>query len=119
MVQASCCAGPSLKCEGRHPKGKAASGEGRVKKHVAEIKIDGHRLVVKSDEDEVYIRTVENYLNNKIEEVKENTKAASTLDLALLAALNITGEVIKTREMLDKVGKRTEELEELIDRSLQ
>ncbi|MBI5885959.1 MAG: cell division protein ZapA [Deltaproteobacteria bacterium] len=90
-----------------------------MKKHVAELKIDGHRLVVKSEEDEVYIRAVENYLNNKIEEVKENTKAASTLDLALLAALNITGEVLKTKETLDKIGKRTEELEELIDRNIQ
>lgn len=90
-----------------------------MKKHVAELKIDGHSITVKSDEDERYIRAVESYLNNKIEEVKENSKAASTLDLALLAALNITGEVIKTKEMLDRVERRTEELEELIDRSLQ
>ena len=63
-------------------------------KQAAELKIYGHRLIVKSEEGEEHIRAVENYLNNKIEEVKENTKAVSTLDLALLAALNITGEVI-------------------------
>lgn len=90
-----------------------------MKKHVAELKIDGHRLIVKSDEDEGYIRAVEDYLNQKIEEVKGNTKAASTLDLALLAALNITGEVIKAKEMLDRVGRRTEELTELLDKNLQ
>ncbi len=87
-------------------------------KKVAELKINGHRLVVKSEEGEEYIRTVEDYLNNKIEEAKENTKAVSTLDLALLAALNITGEVIKTREILDKLGRKSEELTELIDRRL-
>jgi cell division protein ZapA len=87
-------------------------------KSVAELKINGHRLVVKSEEGEEYIRTVEDYLNNKIEEAKENTKAVSTLDLALLAALNITGEVIKTREILDKLGRKSEELTELIDRRL-
>ncbi len=87
-------------------------------KKVTEIKINGHRLVVRSEESEEHIRIVEDYLNNKIEEAKENTKAVSTLDLALLAALNITGEVIKTREILDKLGRKSEELTELIDRRL-
>lgn len=87
-------------------------------KQAAELKIYGHRLVVKSEEGEEHIRAVENYLNNKIEEVKENTKAVSTLDLALLAALNITGEVIKTKEMLERLGKRSEELALLIDGGL-
>jgi len=85
---------------------------------VAELMINGHKLVVKSDEEEEYIRAVEDYLNNKIEEVKENTKAVSTLDLALLAALNITGEAIKTREMLERLGERSEELAQQIDRTL-
>lgn len=87
-------------------------------KKVAELKIFGHKLLVKSDEGEDYIRAVENYLNTKIEEVKENTKAVSSLDVALLAALNITGEVIKTREMLERVGRKSEELAELIDSRL-
>jgi cell division protein ZapA len=88
-------------------------------KKVAELNIQGHRLVVKSHEGEAYMRAVEDYLNNKIEEVKEKTKAVSTLDLALLAALNITGEVIKTKETLERLGKRSEELAELIDRRLE
>ncbi|MDO8427105.1 MAG: cell division protein ZapA [Deltaproteobacteria bacterium] len=88
-------------------------------KKVAELKIYGHRLVVKSEEGEEYIRAVENYLNNKIEEVKETTKAVSTLDLALLAALNITGEVIKTKETLERLGRKSEELTEMIDRRLE
>lgn len=87
-------------------------------KRVVELKINGHRLAVKSDEGEGHIRAVEEYLNNKIEEVKETTKAVSTLDLALLAALNITGEVIKTKETLEKLGRKSDELAELIDRRL-
>ncbi|MBE7416109.1 MAG: cell division protein ZapA [Deltaproteobacteria bacterium] len=87
-------------------------------KKVAELKIFGHKLLVKSEEGEEYIRAVEDYLNTKIEEVKENTKAVSTLDLALLAALNITGEVIKTKEMLERLGRKSEELAQKIDRRL-
>lgn len=87
-------------------------------KNIAELRINGHRLVVKSEEGDEYIRTVERYLNKKIEEVKENTKAVSTLDLALLAALNITGEIIKTKETLERLDRRTEELAKRIDSRL-
>jgi len=87
-------------------------------KKVAELRIFGHKLLVKSDEGEEYIRAVEDYLNTKIEEVKESTKAVSTLDLALLAALNITGEVIKTKEILERLGRKSEELAHEIDRRL-
>ncbi len=87
-------------------------------KRVAELKIQGHKLSIKSDEGEEYIRAVENYLNNKIEEVKQNTKAVSSLDLALLAALNITGEVIKTKETLERLGRKSDELADDINRRL-
>ncbi len=87
-------------------------------KIVRELMINGHRLVVKSEEDEDYIRTVEEYLNKKIEEVKKSSRAVSTLDLALLAALNITGEVIKSKEILERLEKKSEELTELIGRRL-
>lgn len=94
-------------------------GHEAVHKKVAELKIGGHKLVVKSEEGEEHIRKVEEYLNNKIEEVKEGSKAVSSLDIALLAALNITGEVIKARETLETLGRRSEELTELIDRRLE
>jgi len=87
-------------------------------KKVAELKIFGHKLLVRSDENEEYIRAIEDYLNTKIEEVRENTKAVSSLDLALLAALNITGEVIKNKEILEKLGRKSEELSLKIDRRL-
>ena len=91
--------------------------EAHVKK-VAELKIFGHKLLVRSDENEEYIRAIEDYLNTKIEEVRENTKAVSSLDLALLAALNITGEVIKNKEILKELGRKSEELSLKIDRRL-
>ncbi len=87
-------------------------------KKVAELKIFGHKLLIRSDENEEYIRAIEEYLNTKIEEVRENTKAVSSLDLALLAALNITGEVIKTKEILEELGRKSEELSLKIDRRL-
>ncbi len=86
---------------------------------VVELEILGQRIAVKSDEDEEYIKAVESYLNNKVTEVKSNTKAVSSLDLALLTALNVTGELIKTKETLESQEKRFEELTQLIDRRLE
>lgn len=87
-----------------------------MKDNIVEIRILGQKLVVKSDEQEDYIKEVEDYLNGKIDEIKESTKAVSTLDLALLTALNVTGEYIRARQTLDKVEEKSEELIERIDR---
>jgi cell division protein ZapA len=83
------------------------------------MEILGQKIAVKSDEDEEYIKAVEAYLNHKVVEVRTNSKAVSTLDLALLAALNVTGELIKTKETLESQEKRFEELTQLIDRRLE
>ncbi len=87
-----------------------------MKDNIVEIRILGQKLVVKSEEQEDYIKEVEDYLNAKIDEIKESTKAVSTLDLALLTALNVTGEYIRARQTLDKVEEKSEELIERIDR---
>jgi cell division protein ZapA (FtsZ GTPase activity inhibitor) len=86
---------------------------------VLELEILGQKIAVKSDEDEEYIKAVESYLNHKVHEVKSNSKAVSTLDLALLAALNVTGELIKTKETLETQEKRFVELTQLIDRRME
>ena len=78
--------------------------------NVVELTILGQRLVIKSDEDGEYIRNVEEYLNSKIREVREKTKAVATLDLALLVALNVTGELLKAREDLDGIEDRSRQL---------
>ncbi len=87
-----------------------------MKDNIVEIRILGQKLVVKSDENKDYIKDVEDYLNGKIDEIKESTKAVSTLDLALLTALNVTGEYLRTRQTLEKVEKKSEELIQRIDR---
>ncbi|MFQ5480440.1 MAG: cell division protein ZapA [Thermodesulfobacteriota bacterium] len=84
----------------------------------AELRLNNHSLVVKSGEGMDYMRSVEAYLNEKIDEVKNNTKAVSTLDVALLAALNITGEAIKTRETLEKVERQSRELTDFIEKRI-
>ncbi len=83
-----------------------------------ELTILGRRLSIKSGESEEYVREVENELLKKISEVKEKTKAVGTLDMALLVALNVTDELIKTRKLLEDVEERSEELTRLIERRM-
>jgi len=85
---------------------------------VVELRILGQRLVVRSDEDKNYVRDVEGYLSGKIEEVRQNSKVVATLDLALLTALNVTGELLKAREKLESIERKSGELTQMIDRRL-
>jgi cell division protein ZapA len=89
-----------------------------VVKRGVEVNILEQRLYVKSDEDEEYIRRVETYLNRKVEEIKNNTKAVSTLDVALLTVLNVAGDYLKTIERFGDVEDRSTKLTELIERRL-
>lgn len=80
-----------------------------------EVKILEQKLIVKTEENEEYAKKVVDYINDKIQEVKANTKVASKLDIALLAAMNIAGEYIKTRDRLTKLESKTNRLVEFID----
>ena len=73
---------------------------------------------MKSSEGIEYMKAVEEYLNRRIEEVKANSRAVSSLDIALLAALNITGEVLKTKARLEEVERRSKILTEFIEKRI-
>ena len=85
-------------------------------KPVVEVNILEQKLLVKSQECEEYVKRVADYLNSKIEEVKKNSKAVSTLNVALLAAMNIVDDYFETKERLVKLEGRAKELSELIDK---
>ncbi len=87
-------------------------------KNSVELNILGQKLILRSDESEEYVREVEGYLVRKIEEVKHKTKAVATLDLALLVALNVTGELISVKDKLEGMENRSGELCELLDKRL-
>ena len=85
-------------------------------KDALELNILGQKLAIKSVEDENYVRAVEDFLNGKINEVRDSTKAVATLDLALLAALNVTDELMKARRVMEDVEERSGALVEQIER---
>ncbi len=87
-------------------------------KRSMELDILRRRLHIKSDKSEEYIRKVESYINKKAEEVKEKTKAVSTLDLALLTVLNIAGDYLSLIEKVNRLECRSYELAARINRKI-
>ena len=86
------------------------------KEHIVELDILGRKIRVMSEEDDDYIKEVEEYLNEKMGEIKESTKAVATIDLALLIALNVTSEFLKVKKAMEEAEKSSEDLIAKIDR---
>ncbi|MDY6856790.1 MAG: cell division protein ZapA [Thermodesulfobacteriota bacterium] len=63
-----------------------------------DIDILGHKYTIKSDEQEDHVFNIVYYLNEKIEEVLRTTKTVDTLNVLLLAALNIAGELFRLKD---------------------
>ncbi|MBI5048172.1 MAG: cell division protein ZapA [Deltaproteobacteria bacterium] len=85
-------------------------------KPVVEVNILEQKLLVKSEDGAEHVKRVADYLNSKIEEVKKNSKAVSTLNVALLAAMNITDDYFEAKERLVKFESMAKELSERIDK---
>ena len=86
---------------------------------LVEIKIMGQTYTVKTDTEEEYIQEVARYVHEKMDEVLKKTKSVSTLNVAILTALNIADDLLKEREkrrgLLQEVEKKSKDLAEKID----
>lgn len=74
-----------------------------------EVKILGQRYKMRSDEDEEYLTSLAQFVNEKINEVQESTKTVATHNLAILAALNIADNLFKLREQEARSKKEVRE----------
>jgi cell division protein ZapA len=83
------------------------------------IKILGQELSVLSDADEEHVLSVIRLVTEKVEEVLKSANNLKTLDVAILAALNVTEELLKLRgvnkDLCDQLESRSEKLIQLIE----
>lgn len=88
-----------------------------------EVNIFNHKFTLKSEEDERYVQRVADFVNRKLFEIQEKTKSVSSLNIALLAALNIADDLFKMK--LDKRGRhdkakgKIKEIIQLMERSIE
>ncbi len=67
-------------------------------KNLVRVEILGREYVVKGDEGEERVRKVAAYVNQKIKEISESAKTVSTLNAAILAAMNIANDYFQILE---------------------
>jgi len=80
-------------------------------KNLVRVEILGREYTVKSDEGEERVRKIAEYVNEKIKKISETTKTISTLNVAILAALDIANEYFEAREGHGDLSRRVEKIE--------
>ena len=89
------------------------------KERLIEIKVFGQTYTVKTDAEESHIQAVAKYVNEKMEEILRKTRSVSTLNVAILTALNIADDLLREKEkrkaLLEKIEAKSKDLAEKID----
>jgi cell division protein ZapA len=92
------------------------------KERLVEIKVFGQTYTVKTDAEEDHIQEVARYVNEKMDEVLKKTRSVSTINVAILTALNIADDLLKEKErriaLLREIEKKSKDLAEKIDVNL-
>jgi cell division protein ZapA len=85
-------------------------------KKMTEISIMGQKFMIKSESNDDYVQRIAGYVDQKIDEVMQSTKSVASLNVAILAAMNIADEFFKFRmEKEDRFGKAERKIKDLIE----
>ena len=89
-----------------------------MKKQI-EIKVLGQKFVVRSDSDDDYVNQVAAFVDQKMNDVMKSSKTVASLNVAILAAMNIADEYMKYKQTKEKqsshIEKKIKDVIELID----
>ncbi len=88
-------------------------------KRTVEVAVMGQKFMVRSDSQEDYVSEIADYVNEKVAEITSKTKSIPSLNVAILAAMNIADEFMKMRRdksaVSEKLQKKVSGMIELID----
>jgi len=89
---------------------------------MTEISIMGQKFMIKSESNDDYVQRIAGYVDQKIDEVMQSTKSVASLNVAILAAMNIADEFFKFRmekeDRFDEAEKKIKDLIELVELQL-
>ena len=80
-------------------------------KNLVRVEILGREYNVRSDEGEERVKQIAEYVNQKIKKISENAKTISTLNVAILAAMDIANEYFEVLEGQRDLNRRVEKIE--------
>ena len=85
-----------------------------------EVTICNAHYTIKTDADEAYIQSIARYVNSKVEEIQNKTKSVSTINVIILAALNIADDLFRekdrNRKYMKKIEDQSKDLIDMIER---
>src|SRR5258708_35467994 len=93
-------------------------------KNVMYVQIMGHEYPVEANPgDELYVNRLAQFVEEKMREMKQDSKIIDSYKLAVMAAMNITDELFRIQEAKGSSSKafdsRADELLRLLDNALQ
>jgi cell division protein ZapA len=81
------------------------------------VEILGREYSIRSDEGEDRVKRIAGYVDQKLKAVSEGTKTVSTLDVAILVAMDIANEYFEALEGQNELARKIElKSDRLIDR---
>ena len=87
------------------------------------IEILGREYFVKSNEGEERVKEIGDYVNRKIKEIAEGSKTVSTLNVAILVALNIAEDYFKAMEdqkqFENNIARKTSQIVDMINMQME
>ncbi len=81
-------------------------------KNTVRVEILGREYTLKSEEGEERVKRIAQYLNDKQKMISENTKTLSTLNLAILAAMDIANEYFQILDGQDDLSRKVQKIEQ-------
>jgi len=80
-------------------------------KNQVRVEILGREYTIRSDEGEERVRRIAQYLDEKLKKISEASRTTSTLNVAILAALDIANEYFEAQEGRTHLNRRMEDIE--------
>lgn len=73
-----------------------------------QVEIFGQTYALRSDADEDHVRSVADLVDSRMREVASGSRSVSTLQIAVLAALDIASECIRAEEEVRRLSSAVE-----------
>lgn len=84
-------------------------------KKTFEVTLLNQKFNLKTDSDDRHVQKVSDYVNEKLFDIQEKTSSVSSLNVALLAALNIADDFIKIKgKKKDRSHEAKQKIKEIV-----
>jgi len=84
------------------------------------VEVAGQKFTLKTDADEVYVKSLARFVSDKIDEAKKGARLVNTQSLAILAALNIADELLtmkrNEKDFRRRVREKSRTILDLLDK---